>query len=67
MTTPRLQAIEPQLAELSPEEMRELAAELNHRAGPPEYLAKPVDWERFRGVIKNGPDPLEYQREVRAE
>ena len=67
MTTPRLQAIEPQLAELSDEEMRELAAELIQRATQAKDKPKTVDWERFRGILKHGPDAVEYQRTIRAE
>lgn len=68
MTSPRLQAIEPLIAELSPEEMRELASELTQRASQPEDPPKKIDWERFRGVLsKDGPDPVEYQRAIRAE
>ena len=59
MTTPRLQAIEPQLAEFSPEEIRELAAELAQRAEKPEDKAKEIDWERSDGILKHGPGGLE--------
>ena len=67
MTSPRLKAIEPLISELSREEIHELTAVLNARAGQPTYEPKPIDWDRFDGIIKNGPDPLEYQKAIRAE
>ena len=70
MTTPRLRAIEPQIADLSPEELRELVNELIQRAdAPPKEPKEPkkIDWDRFRGILKHGPDGLEYQRAIRAE
>lgn len=67
MESPRLKALEPQLAELAPEEVRTLADELALRALLDVAKTKTVDWERFRGVLKDGPDGLEYQRAVRAE
>lgn len=66
MESPRLKALEPLLDELSQEEVFELAAELAQRAPQVMYTPKPIDWERFRGVLKSGPDPLEYQRAIRA-
>ena len=61
------------LAELTKSEMLQIAAELIERArradeeddggeGP-----GVVDWSQFRGLLKHGPDPLEYQRAIRAE
>lgn len=67
MTSPRLKAIEPLLSELSQDEIQELAAELKVRAARRQYEPKPIDWERFDGIIQNGPDPLEYQRAIRSE
>ena len=67
MTSPKLKAIEPLLAELTPGEMRELADELIQRADPPEDKPKTIDWELYRGILKHGPDGVEYQRAVRAE
>ena len=65
MTTPRLRAIEPLLDELSPEEMQELAAELTQRAGQFGDRTKPIDCENYRGLLKHGPDAVEYQRAIR--
>ena len=67
MTTPRLRTLEPLLDELSPEEMRELVAELTQRAGQFGDTAKPIDWEKYRGLLKHGPDAVEYQRAIRTE
>jgi hypothetical protein len=67
MTSPRLKAIEPLLSELSQEEIEELASELRERSAQSKYKPKPIDWDHFDGIIKNGPDPLEYQRAIRAE
>ena len=66
MTSPRLQALEPFLDQLSPEEVRELAETLKQRTEPSEDKPK-IDWDRFRGILKHGPDGLEYQRSIRAE
>ena len=68
MTSPRLKAIEPLLSELSQDEIQELAVELARLTPKVKYAPKPIDWSRFDGVLsKNGPDPLEYQKAIRAE
>lgn len=67
MESPRLKAIEPHLPELSQAEMLELAAELIQRARQTAPEKKAIDWDRFDGVLKHGPDALEYQRAIRAE
>jgi hypothetical protein len=63
----RLKALESQIAELSPEEVKALADELALRTLLDVATTKTVDWERFNGILKTGSDGLEYQRAVRAE
>lgn len=61
-----------ELAKLTAEEMREVASELVERArqseeGEVPRLSGKVDWNHYRGILKHGPDPLEYQRAIQAE
>lgn len=67
MTAPRLQALQPLLDQLSPEEVSELAESLKKRTELPEDKPKKIDWERFDGILKHGPEGVEYQRAIRAE
>jgi hypothetical protein len=62
-----LRAIRPHLPHLTETEMLDLATELIQRAKAIHSPKPPVDWERFKGVISDGPDPLEYQRQIREE
>ena len=67
MESSRLKALESQIAELSPEEVKALADDLALRTLLDAARTKTVDWERFNAVLKTGTDALEYQRAVRAE
>jgi hypothetical protein len=67
MESPRLKALESQIAELSPEEVKSLAEQLALRSLLADATAKTVEWERFSGVISTTIDGVEYQNAVRAE
>ena len=67
MESSRLKALESQIAELSPEEVKALADDLALRTLVDAARTKTVDWERFNGVLTTGSDGLVYQSAVRAE
>ncbi|MGV3614760.1 MAG: hypothetical protein ACO1SV_05420 [Fimbriimonas sp.] len=67
MESPHLKAIESHIPALTQAEMLELAAELIERARRMATPPRRLDWEEFRGVLRHGPDPLDFQREARKE
>lgn len=68
MDSPRLKAIEAQLPLLTAPEILDLAARLIALAQAKVASgAVETDLSPYRGILKCGLDPLEYQRQVRAE
>ena len=66
MESSNLRAIEEQLLKLSQAEILDLAARLIALAQ--EKASRGVtDLSAYRGILKHGPDPLEYQKQIRAE
>lgn len=68
MESPNLRAIEQHLPLLTQPEILDLAARLIALAqANANSEIKETDLSRYRGILKHGPDPLEYQRQARAE
>ena len=82
MATRETTSLEAHIAAMTPAQMLRLASELIDRARglveetpveddaaeePEGKGSGVVDWNRYRGILKHGPDPLEYQRAIRAE
>ena len=63
-----LAQLERQVALLSREDQLALAAWVldRLRAKRPSSPA-PIEWTKYSGILKHGPDPLEYQTRVREE
>ena len=66
MESPNLREIEKQLPGLTQAEILDLAARLIALAQE-KQSRKETDLSKYRGILKNGPDPLEYQKQIRAE
>lgn len=68
MESPRLRAIEQHLDQLTQPEILYLVARLialaRAKTATPE---KEADLGKYRGILKSGLDPLEYQQRARAE
>ncbi|RYG48800.1 hypothetical protein EON79_03420 [bacterium] len=62
-----LYEIETRLLDLTAKEKMELGQKLIEQARSESEPSERVDWSEFRGLLKDGPDPLEYQRAIRAE
>ena len=70
MQSSALARIEKQVALLTRDEQIELAAwvaELVAGKQTPSASKHEVEWEKIEGIVKDGPEPLEFQRRARAE
>jgi hypothetical protein len=67
MDSPHGKSIEEHLQMLTADEMLDLASELIDRARRSMPRTKKVDWDRFSGLLKHGPYPLEYQNAIRGD
>ena len=66
MESSNLRAIEEQLLKLSQAEILDLAARLIALAQEKASRGE-TDLSAYRGILKHGPDPLEHQKQIRAE
>ena len=70
MDASTLASIESQVAQLSLDEQIALAAWVNRLIDGVknnDASKKEVLWESIRGILQDGPDPLEFQRHSRSE
>ena len=67
MAQRNLDSIKKASADLTNDQMLELAVFLLQRVKRPRYEAKKVDLSRFFGTIQFPQDAMEYQKRVRAE
>lgn len=66
MESSQLREIQRCLPALSRDELLELAANAMVLANRSEVREK-INWSEFDGILNHGPDPLEFQREIRKE
>ncbi len=66
MKSQSMQEIAKQLPSLTQAEILDLAARLIALARVKEGQ-KETDLSKYLGILKNGPDPLEYQKDIRGE
>jgi len=67
MESPIMRTIEQQLPNLSQAEILSLAARLIALAQERVKRSAESDLSKYNGILKHGPDPLEFQRQIRAE
>jgi hypothetical protein len=69
MDSPALASIENQVARLSRDEQIALAAWVNElvKQDKTNSSKREVEWVKIRGLLTEGPDPLEYQRTIRSD
>jgi len=70
MDSPTLVDIERQVLLLPAAQQLELAAHLIKLAQlrmSQTLSSREIRWDEYRGILQHGPDPLEYQKESRAE
>jgi hypothetical protein len=67
MESPELRAIESKIPSLSADELLRLAGEMFQAARKLPPTPREIDWKRYVGVLTSGPDPVEFQRNVREE
>ncbi|MFI5385114.1 MAG: hypothetical protein ACHQ50_03245 [Fimbriimonadales bacterium] len=66
MESPILKQIEQQAELLSQAEVLDLVSRLVDIAKE-KAPARQTDLSKYSGILKHGPDPLEFQRQIRAE
>ena len=67
MTVATLEEIEAILPTLTGSQLLRLAQKVLAQARTVVEPPQTIDWEAYRGVLRHGPDPLEYQNAVRGE
>lgn len=67
MGTPTKQSIEDEVGTWSQAEVLDLATRLIEIARDKATSRKATDLSEYRGILKTDLDPMEYQRQIRAE